>query len=166
MVSDTTDTMTADDIEQKLAQGSGHRRNILGAFKVADGEPLNTSALRERADVPSGSMTHHLDTLEGWGVVEDTGEREYTGGGGRRARVWRLTERGASFIAERPDALTPPESAEAAERVTALENRVDELERETEQRAETIVEMLKVIAGSADTETQQKVREIARGGDL
>ena len=101
MTTHATDTSDHDDedrgaqmdtIERKLNQGSQHRRSILAAFANADESELNTSILRERADVPTGSANHHLVTMEEWGLIEDTGEREYPAGGGRPARIWRLTE--------------------------------------------------------------------------
>ncbi|KZN22573.1 hypothetical protein A4G99_19100 [Haladaptatus sp. R4] len=169
MSSDNSATLTtghADEMEEKLNRGNEHRRNILGALATADSDTLNTSQIRERADVPSGSMNHYLETLTEWGIVEDTGQREYSRGGGRKARVWRLSEMGETFIEERPDALSTPKTAATAERVTALENRIEDLEAETRKRRKTIVEILKVIADAQDEHTQQQVTEIVTNADL
>jgi predicted transcriptional regulator len=169
MPSDTSVTLPpaeADEIQEKLDRGNEHRRNILSALASADSDALNTSQIRERADAPSGSMNHYLTALADWGVIEETGEREYSQGGGRRARVWRLTEKGAAFIEERPDALTTPKGAATAERVTALENRIAALEDETRKRRKAMVEILKVIAEVQDDATQQQVRQIVRDSDL
>ncbi|GKZ15999.1 helix-turn-helix domain-containing protein [Haladaptatus sp. T7] len=164
--SNSTTDLTPDEIEQKLNHGSPHRRNILGVFDAAETDHLNTSTLRQRADVPTGSMSHHLKTLERWGLVEDTGQREYSGGGGRKARVWQLTSEGRTIIGDNPDVLSPPAGAATAERVTALENRIEELERETRQRRETIIDILQVLTATHDDATQQKVTEIVNNADL
>lgn len=169
MSSDTSVTLTpaeADEIQEKLNRGNEHRRNILSTLASADSNALNTSQIRERANVPSGSMNHYLVALANWGVLEETGEREYSQGGGRKARVWRLTEKGETFIEERPDALTTPKGAATAERVTALENRIAALEEETRKRRKAVVEILKVIAEAQDGTTQQEVRQIVRDSDL
>lgn len=146
-------------IEERLNQGSGHRRNILGAFKAATERELNTSVLRQRADVPSGSMNHHLETLERWGVIEDTEERQYPQGGGRPARVWRLTEMGEEFIEKTDDGLQPPQTAETAERVTALENRVKELEDQLEEQ-EKIKKAFVLLAEKSDAMSEENVDEM------
>ncbi|UHQ98897.1 hypothetical protein HYG81_24330 (plasmid) [Natrinema zhouii] len=169
MTSDTSAILPpaeADEIQEKLDRGNDHRRNILSALVSAESDALNTSEIRERANVPSGSMNHYLVTLTEWGILEDTGEREYSQGGGRKARVWRLSEKGEEFVEEYSDALTPPKGAATAERVTALENRIKDLEDETRKRRKTIVEILKVIAESQDEQTQQQVAEIVTDADL
>ena len=85
MSSDNSATLTtgqADEIEEKLTV----EMNI-GATSWVPSPLLTTthstqSQIRERADVPSGSMNHYLETLTKWGIVEDTGQREYSRGRG------------------------------------------------------------------------------------
>lgn len=46
------------------------RKDILTVLHSADNSRMNTSDLRRTANVPSGSMTHHMQKLERWGLVE------------------------------------------------------------------------------------------------
>lgn len=164
----TADNSTADDeyrgpkmdtIERKLDQGSQHRRSILAAFANSDETELNTSILRERADVPTGSANHHLVTLEEWGLIEDTGEREYPAGGGRPARIWRLTEFAEEFIKETDTALTPPATAETAARVGAVENRLETVEEKLDDQ-EKIKKALVLLASKSDAVSDENVAEM------
>ncbi|WP_435159827.1 hypothetical protein [Haladaptatus sp. DFWS20] len=148
-----------DTIERKLNQGSQHRRSILAAFANADESELNTSILRERADVPTGSANHHLVTMEEWGLIEDTGEREYPAGGGRPARIWRLTEFAEEFIETTDTALSPPPTAETAARVAAIENRLETVENQLDDQ-EKIKKALVLLASKSDAVSDENVAEM------
>lgn len=111
------------------------RQDLLAVLNSADGLRMNTSDLRRAASVPSGSMTHHMKKLERWELVEEAG-RAYVGGGSR-AIVWELTERGDEFCATHLDDLrtipSPEEVKNLRERVTELEAQLVKMEQQHEQ---------------------------------
>lgn len=82
--------------EEMVDRLGDQRRDILSVLKRSDESRLNTSDLRMGADVPSGSMTHHMETLQRWGLVEEV-DRVHVGRGSR-AIVWSLTDTGEEFI--------------------------------------------------------------------
>ena len=166
--SDTMSSDISDDLpvpEEMIEKLGDQRRKMLATLDHADDGTLDTSTMRERAGVPTGSINHHLELLERWGLIEECPDRAYTGQGGSRARIWQLTERGETFIDDHEDVLSPPQNAEAAEHVTALERRVEELEKETKQRRQTIVDILEVLTEAQDEETQEKVSQILADTD-
>lgn len=111
------------------------RQDLLSVLHAADESRMNTSALRRTADVPSGSMTHHMKKLERWGLVEEAG-RAYVGGGSK-AIVWQLTEQGLEFCEKHLDEIrTLPSHQEVKhlrERVTELETQLSALETQHEE---------------------------------
>ncbi|ODR80227.1 hypothetical protein BG842_06105 [Haladaptatus sp. W1] len=161
MDSDTS-TPTPEEMRDKLGD---QRRKMLATLNRADEATLDTSTLRQRADVPTGSIDHHLKLLTRWNLIEQQPDRTYTGQGGSRARVWQLTDDGVAFIEEHDDVLSPPETAQTATRVTALENRIEDLEAETRQRRQVIIDILEVISGAQDDETQKRVQQILAEAD-
>lgn len=110
------------------------RQDLLSVLHAADESRMNTSALRRTADVPSGSMTHHMKKLERWGLVEEAG-RAYVGGGSK-AIVWALTQRGTEFCEEHLDEIrslpSHQEVKQLRERVTELETQLSALETQHE----------------------------------
>lgn len=149
-------TPTFEEMAERLGD---QRRDILGVLKQSDGSRLNTSDLRMGADVPSGSMTHHMETLQRWGLVEEV-DRVHVGRGSR-AIVWGLTQDGEEFIEDggldagrrvaRADDLD-----EVREELTALSQRVDEVEADTK----TIRSQVMEIAVHTGTFGEAKAREI------
>lgn len=121
--------------EEMQANLDRRRQDILTVLHSADESKMNTSELRRTADVPSGSMTHHMKKLERWGLVTER-DRVYVGGGSR-AIVWQLTERGETFCAEHLDEIrtvpTHQEVKHLRERVTELESRLSALETQHEE---------------------------------
>lgn len=121
--------------EEMQANLDRRRQDILTVLNSADNSRLNTSDLRRTANVPSGSMTHHMKKLERWGLVEE-GDRVYVGGGSR-AIVWALTQRGQTFCEEHLDEIralpSHQEVTQLRERVTELETRLSTLETQHEE---------------------------------
>jgi DNA-binding PadR family transcriptional regulator len=78
-------------------QLEGYRRAILDGLRYYDGE-ANTRELRMYADVPTGSIYHHLQKLEDLGLIEVTGTESVETGG--KANVYRLTESGEEIATE------------------------------------------------------------------
>lgn len=111
------------------------RQDLLSVLHAADESRMNTSALRRTADVPSGSMTHHMKKLERWELVEEDG-RAYVGGGSK-AIVWQLTDRGGEFCEKHLDEIrTLPSHQEVKqlrERVAELETQLSEMEEQHEK---------------------------------
>ncbi|WP_330633796.1 transcriptional regulator [Halocatena halophila] len=108
------------------------RKDILAVLRAVDNSDesrtINTSDLRRTAGVPAGSMTNHMQKLERWKLIECVG-RAYVGGGSK-AKVWQLTDRGREFCASHLDELR---TFPAPEEVTALQNRLVELEGEVSE---------------------------------
>ncbi|WP_164974698.1 MarR family transcriptional regulator [Halegenticoccus tardaugens] len=138
--SDTsTDEPGFTELVDRLGQ---HRYDLLMALSRAGGNRSNTAELREATDVPSGSVTHHLETLVEWGLVEETGDRAYHGRGGSKAKVWALTDRGEDFVTHLRETDTDgtpysPLASRDAE-IAELQRRVDGLERKNAELEETV----------------------------
>lgn len=114
---------------EEMQDRLGHpRRNILQVLLSADNTAVNTSELREHAGIPTGSMTHHMDLLERWELVEEI-DRVHIGQGSR-AIVWQLTERGEQFCEEGLE-LAARDLAHPND-VEVLWERIEELEEEVE----------------------------------
>lgn len=149
-------TPTFEEMAERLG---AQRRDLLGVLKKSDESRLNTSDLRMGADVPSGSMTHHMETLQRWGLVEEV-DRVHVGRGSR-AIVWGLTQDGEEFIDEgglnagrrvaRVDDID-----ELREDLTALSQRMDEVEADTN----TVRSQVMQIAVHTGTFGKDKAREI------
>lgn len=107
------------------------REELLIAFLETDREVLSTADLRDHTSVSRGSIIHHLDRLEQWGLVAEQDEREYHRGGGPTARTWTLTSRGRSFCDEVVS--TPARVFVSPDDVAVLEQRVDSIETEIEE---------------------------------
>ncbi len=145
--------------EEMVDRLGDQRRDILGVLKQSDESRLNTSDLRMGADVPSGSMTHHMETLQRWGLVEEVGRVHV--GRGSRAIVWGLTQDGEEFIEEggldsgrrvaRADDLD-----ELQEDVITLNQRVDGMEADVK----TVRSQVMQIAVHTGTFGEDKAREI------
>ncbi|WP_227380885.1 transcriptional regulator [Haladaptatus halobius] len=117
---------------EEMAENLGDRRRaLLRVLQQSDGSTLNTSRLRERAGVPTGSIGHHLELLERWGLIEESG-REYAGRGSR-ARVWAFTDDGETFVEEYLNS----EGGQTAS-VDDLARRVDELEQQNQHLKEEL----------------------------
>ena len=151
---DATEQDSADDFPPSFEEMRDHlgeaRRNILTLLFAADNRAMNTSELRERSNVPSGSIRHHTDRLENWELIEEI-DRVYTGRGAR-AIVWKLTDRGEEFCADGLDvsasSLVRPENFEE------VQEEVTELRDDVENIKEAMVHIA-VEAGGVREETAQ-----------
>ncbi|WP_227378331.1 transcriptional regulator [Haladaptatus halobius] len=133
-------TPAPDEIAAQLGE---QRRNLLTVFKEADTRELDTSTLRQRSGVPSGSMNHHLNTLERWGLITETAERQYVSHGGSKARVWRLTDEGETFTeTQMDDAVTPGVTTDALhEQIQAQQDEIDALRSDLEDTQKMLVKV-------------------------
>lgn len=135
---DPTDSLTYEEMQKQL---DNRRRDILTTLSAADGHTANTSEIRDRAGIPSGSMDHYMRQFERWELIERVNQ-EFVGQGGE-AIVWRLTERGEEFCKDRlsisPDSLVRPSDFEE------MDERVEELQRKTERMDDEIQSMKRVI---------------------
>lgn len=161
-MSSDTSTPTREEMQEKLG---GQREKMLIVLNRTDDGVLDTSTLRQHADIPTGSINHHLDLLTRWELIEQQPNREYTGHGGSRARVWRLTDEGQDFIEDYDAPLSPLHSGETADRIRTLENRIADLEEETRQRRQIIIDILQVISNAQDDKTQEQVQQILANAD-
>lgn len=128
--SENTDS-TGPTFEEMASNLGDRRRALLRVLQQADDSALNTSRLRERADVPTGSIGHHLELLERWGLIEESG-REYAGRGSR-ARVWAFTADGETFVEEYLDSEHGPTAS-----VDDLARRIEQLEQENQHLKEEL----------------------------
>lgn len=135
---DSTDAPTHEEIQKHL---DDRRRDILTTLSAAEDHTANTSEIRERAGIPSGSMDHYMRQFERWELIERMNE-EFVGQGGK-AIVWQLTERGEEFCKDwlhiSPDSLVRPSDFEE------MDERVEKLQRKTEQMDAEIQSMKRVI---------------------
>lgn len=138
--------------EEMVDRLGDQRRDILGALKQSDESQLNTSDLRMGADVPSGSMTHHMETLQRWGLVEEVGRVHV--GRGSRAIVWGLTQDGEEFIEE--GGLDSGRRVARADDVQRLNQRVDELENDVRD----LKGLMMRIGVYTDTFSEDEAREM------
>lgn len=126
------------------------RQDLLSVLNTADESRMNTSDLRRTADVPSGSMTHHMRTLERWGLVEEA-SRAYVGGGSK-AIVWQLTDRGTEFCETHLDTLralpSPEEVKHLRERVSELETRIENMQQQHEDDMDDLEKRVKRMVNS------------------
>jgi predicted ArsR family transcriptional regulator len=114
---------------------------VLGRDADAGGDGLPTGELRREADVPTGSMSYHMDALEEWGLVDVVGREQE--GGGDPSKVWALTARGQEFL-DRPAARRLPTRAEVEalhDRVDALEEQLSELKTAYNQMADAVEDL-------------------------
>lgn len=152
---DATGQDAADEFPPAFEEMRDHlgepRRNILTLLFAADDHAMNTSEVRERSDVPSGSIRHHTDRLENWELIEEI-DRVYTGRGAR-AIVWQLTDRGEQFCAKGLDiaasSLVRPDDFEE------LQEEVAELRTDVEN-IKTAMVHIAVEAGGVREETAQE----------
>lgn len=138
--------------EEMVDRLGDQRRDILGALQQSDESRLNTSDLRMGADVPSGSMTHHMETLQRWGLVEEVGRVHV--GRGSRAIVWGLTQDGEEFIEE--GGLDSGRRVARADDVQRLNQRVDELENDVRD----LKGLMMRIGVYTDTFSEDEAREM------
>lgn len=133
--------------EEMREQLGEQRRNILTLLFAADSHAMNTSELRKRSNIPSGSMRHHTDLLENWELIEEV-DRVYTGRGAK-AIVWQLTERGEDFCSDGLDI-----SDSSLVRPDDLRDEVEELRSEVDTIKKVMVKIA-VEAGGVREETAQ-----------
>ncbi|WP_101297078.1 hypothetical protein [Halegenticoccus soli] len=139
------DEPSFDEVAKRLGQ---HRRRVLEVFTNTEARDaqLDTSLLRKQGEVPTGSIRHHLETLEDWGLLRDTGERSFNPTGGSRARVWALTDRGREFIDTHLDR---QDQTDIPGEIDDLTRRVEELEAENKQ-LKSVLAKLAVHVGILD----------------
>lgn len=145
---------TFEEIAEQLGE---QRHDILSVLQRSDETGVNTSQLRKAADIPSGSMTHHMGQLERWELVEEI-DRVYAGRGSR-AIVWTLTQRGEEFceewLADTRSVARARDIDELRETQAALDQRMDALEDDVEYIRGVVME----IAVSTGTYEKDKARE-------
>lgn len=108
------------------------RRQVLLVLDDRDGNVANTKEIRVDADLPYGSVTYHLNKLQGWELIQDTEQRENVGQGSD-ARIFALTPRGEKFIDEmlseyKRDDGESDRVAENRAEISKLSGRVDTIE--------------------------------------
>lgn len=135
---DPTDSLTDEEIHNQL---NDSRRDILTTLSAAEDQIANTSEIRDRAGIPSGSMDHYMRQFERWGLVERVNQ-EFVGQGGE-AIVWRLTERGDEFCKDRLHITT--ESLVRPSDFEEMDETIGELQRKTERMDDEIQSMKRVI---------------------
>lgn len=134
----------APSLERIEEQISDTRADLLAVLARADDDGdggLPTGALRREADVPTGSMSYHMDALQEWGLVDVVGREQE--GGGDPSKVWALAERGRAFL-DRPASHRLPtrEEVEALhDRVGALEDELSELKAAYNQMADVVEDL-------------------------
>lgn len=139
-------------VEEMVDRLGDQRRDLLSVLQRSDSSRLNTSDLRMAADVPSGSMTHHMETLQRWGLVEEV-DRVHVGRGSR-AIVWSLTDAGEEFIAE--GGLESGRRVARADDIQQLNQRVDELENDVRD----LKGLMMRIGVYTETFTEDEAREM------
>lgn len=129
---------TFEEVAEQLGE---QRHDLLSILQRSDETGVNTSQLRKAADIPSGSMTHHMSQLERWELVEEI-DRVYAGRGSR-AIVWTLTERGAEFceewLADTRSVARSRDIDELREAQAALDQRVEALENDVEEVQDLVI---------------------------
>lgn len=137
--------------EEMRSQLGDGRRDILTALVAAENHTANTSELRKQAGIPSGSMSHHMDLLERWAIVEEI-DRTYAGRGAQ-AIVWQLTGRGEEFCEDGLDISSA--SLVRPDDLDVLQEDVEDLRKEVE----TIKEAMVKIAVKAGGVREEKAKE-------
>jgi predicted ArsR family transcriptional regulator len=128
-------------IEERISDTRADLLAVLGRAADAGDGGLPTGELRREADIPTGSMSYHMDALEEWALVDVVGREQE--GGGDPSKVWALTERGREFL-ERPATHRLPtrEEVEALhDRVDALEEQLSELKTAYNQMADVVEDL-------------------------
>lgn len=148
--------LTVEEMAERLGD---QRRDLLSVLNRSDDSSLNTSDLRMAADVPSGSMTHHMKTLQRWELVEEV-DRIHVGGGSR-AIVWGLTQAGEEFIAdgglESGRRVARVDDIDALqEDIADLNQRMNEVEADNDQIKDYVMQ----IGVHTGTFTRQQAKEI------
>lgn len=155
MSSQSFDDVSADTPEfDTVAQALGtHRRELLLTLVETDRSHLNTAQLRDRTSVPRGSILHHLERLEAWGLIAELDQREYHGQSGKNARTWQLTEEGQRFCANDEYMDAPDSAFVSPDKVARLEREIGELREQAAERNEKLERldrMLKWIVTESD----------------
>lgn len=140
--------------EMQAHLGDG-RRDILTALLAADSHVANTSTLREQAGIPSGSMSHHMDLLERWALVEEV-DRTYAGRGSQ-AIVWQLTERGEEFCEDGLEISAP--SLVRPDDLDAVREEVDDLRGDIETIKEAMVQIAVKAGGVREEKAEEWLEE-------
>lgn len=130
---------------------SDDQRDLLIVLFTSDTSALNTSELRKRAGIATGSMRHYTSQLERWELIEEI-DRVYAGRGSR-AILWQLTERGQAFyedgLEEDAPAMVRPAELET------LREKVEELQQENATMRTAMVQIA-VKAGGVTEETAEE----------
>lgn len=139
---------TFEEMQQHL---SDDQRALLAVLFKTDNSSLNTSDLRERAGIATGSMRHYTSQLERWELIEEI-DRVYAGRGSR-AILWQLTDRGKTFyndgLEEEAPALVRPAELEA------LREEIAQLQQENATMRTAMVQIA-VKAGGVTEETAKE----------
>lgn len=136
--------------EMQTQLGDG-RRDILTALFAAENHVANTSELREQAGIPSGSMSHHMDLLERWALVQEV-DRTYAGRGAQ-AIVWQLTERGEEFCEDGLD--IPQASLVRPDDLDELQGEVEDLQRDVDNIKEAMVQIAVKAGGVREEKAEE-----------
>lgn len=147
-------TPTFEEVAEQLGE---QRHDLLSVLQRSDETGVNTSQLRKAADIPSGSMTHHMSQLERWELVEEI-DRVYAGRGSR-AIVWTLTQRGEEFceewLADTRSVARSRDIDALREAQAALDQRMDELENDV-KHVQGLVMQIAVTTGTLDEKEAQE----------
>ncbi|WP_248911071.1 hypothetical protein [Halocatena marina] len=146
--------MKQPETKQELLDRLGPQRSALVEAMNFHGGRANSRELREYADVPKGSMQHHLSTLVEWEVFEPVGETEYAGKG-PGAAVYAFTAKGQAVADDvHTTAVTADDVQDLREEVAALREKQaaqDERYRELRTILDSIVDDLAKIKENGET---------------
>jgi DNA-binding transcriptional ArsR family regulator len=160
MSSQSFDDVSADTPDfETIAKALGKpRRALLLALVETDRSHLNTAQLRERTDVARGSILHHLERLDSWGLVAELDTREYHGQSGISARTWQLTDEGRRFSATDEYMDVPDSAFVSPDTVAAHEQRISAIEDDIDVMGQLIVKVA-METGTMSPEKGQQLLE-------
>lgn len=134
---------------ENLAGNLGRRQvDALRALRFFGGE-ANGGSICDLTGIPSGSSTHHFDTLRERNLINHEGW-EHVGKGGS-SKVWKLTARGEAVVSELADSEpTIDEIDDAVDEVEENSDRLDELEERHEAEIEEVEEEIERLSKQYD----------------
>lgn len=120
---ESSQSTPAETFEGLVAQTHGPRRMIVIGLRFYGGQ-ANSQQLRRYGDIPS--RNYHFKKLEEQEVIEQVGDD--TSGGGDAAKVYRLTDLGREVVEELQSSEETSTVTEIEDRITRLEEKVEELD--------------------------------------
>lgn len=145
-----------DEMYAKLKRN--RERILLSMFRHGD---LKSREIREQTGLSRGSKNHHFNVLQEWGLIEEVGRDNTTGG--HPERVFGLTDEGREFTDEYlTDERERPDSYEL--RVQRLEDEIDDLKTANERLEDEVEALREEKADRDETEERlDKIREDLQG---